>query len=1090
MGFWDRIRRGGAQAPAAPAPSDTATAEPGPAAAPQAPAGRPGWDGGWREVAPPSVTIARSPLGVSDGLRFRSGLASWQNPTLTSELGHGLVPSAPAGLIHGVARPTGAPRTTTVEGGGPLLLRTVRPDAEPDPDAGADAGQATGPGTTSPDPGQAVQRLTGTTAPAAVPARSPGRPEAADPLVVPRSTGSGPAAAPGTPASSASPRRTTPAPEGAAKSGPTATAPVLGADSGATDALTVSRRTTDGGAGGGSAAVPPSGPGGAGPGHPLVVSRRTGSEPGAGPASEPPKPSGARAATGGPKGRGTYGNPGGPGNSGSSGAAKGPGAAGDASARTDSGTPNTSAARGASGTPNTSAARGDSGRPTASAAPDDSPSHSATSNNSATPGDSGTPGNSATAGRPGAPTILRRIAPVGPKRPGANGPVTLPLVGAGPDSSGGSAGTAVTEAVPRSPESSATPRTRPAPVRPRPVGTPLVVARRPATAPRVLTAVPTRASATTADRAPKASPEGTSVREEPAPAARPDRSPRTPARPGLGEPLTELPVTARRMDPAKATDATNTTTPAPARAGEAAPPLTVMRRTTEAEGPTGGTPPQQGATTGPKPTTRSGLGAPLRELPPTATPAAPLLGGATPTARPDRWPPTSSPPTPAPGSSVQRDVANPGVPVAPRGTSVEPLVPVSRAAAGNTTDPAEAQGGSASAAGSAPVVPVAGPSETRPDPLVPVSRAVGSPTASAGSTPRPSVGSLSGPAAARTAAPAAPVGSTPRNSAPAAPAVQRSLRLLADRPLVVSTGVPEGFSAQPGPGQAAGPASRPVVAASWRREPVPDPETAPAPASAPRPTATSASVQRAGTAQRTPSAPPTGTAPRPAGSAGGPAPSPAPRGLLARLRSTTAAGFPNSPADHPISPVSPGAPTPVHAAPPAPVQRATRPEPVTPTAPATPAVPVVRLAPNPSDGRPDPGRTDAPVQRLAHPLTYTRGAVSGAVAEPPAPPVARAPAASQRLQAKAVQRMAEAGLSGVPVIPVARDVSSTSTATTTANTSTSTSTSTGTQTPPAAPRGKELDELARALIDPVARLLRAEMRRGRERTGRPYDNRR
>ncbi|MEU6946206.1 hypothetical protein ABZ957_13380 [Streptomyces sp. NPDC046316] len=224
MGFWDRIRRGGAQAPAAPAPSDTAAVEPGPAAAPPAPAGRPGWDGGWREVAPPSVTIARSPLGVSDGLRFRSGLASWQNPTLTSGLGHGLVPSAPAGLIHGVARPTGAPRATTVEGGGPLLLRAVRPDAEPDPDAGADAGSdagpATGSGTTSQDPGQAVQRRTGTTAPAAVPARSPGRPEAVDPLVVPRSAGSGSAASPGTPASSASPRRTTPAPGGSGEERP------------------------------------------------------------------------------------------------------------------------------------------------------------------------------------------------------------------------------------------------------------------------------------------------------------------------------------------------------------------------------------------------------------------------------------------------------------------------------------------------------------------------------------------------------------------------------------------------------------------------------------------------------------------------------------------------------------------------------------------------------------------------------------------------------------------------------------------------------------------------------------------------------
>lgn len=44
------------------------------------------------------------------------------------------------------------------------------------------------------------------------------------------------------------------------------------------------------------------------------------------------------------------------------------------------------------------------------------------------------------------------------------------------------------------------------------------------------------------------------------------------------------------------------------------------------------------------------------------------------------------------------------------------------------------------------------------------------------------------------------------------------------------------------------------------------------------------------------------------------------------------------------------------------------------------------------------------------------------------------------------------------------------------------------ETPP--DPGHDLDELARRLIDPVARLLRAELRRGRERTGRPHDGRR
>jgi syndecan 1 len=43
--------------------------------------------------------------------------------------------------------------------------------------------------------------------------------------------------------------------------------------------------------------------------------------------------------------------------------------------------------------------------------------------------------------------------------------------------------------------------------------------------------------------------------------------------------------------------------------------------------------------------------------------------------------------------------------------------------------------------------------------------------------------------------------------------------------------------------------------------------------------------------------------------------------------------------------------------------------------------------------------------------------------------------------------------------------------------------------PPQDP-GLDLDDLARRLLDPVARLLRTELRRGRERTGRPHDGRR
>jgi syndecan 1 len=45
-------------------------------------------------------------------------------------------------------------------------------------------------------------------------------------------------------------------------------------------------------------------------------------------------------------------------------------------------------------------------------------------------------------------------------------------------------------------------------------------------------------------------------------------------------------------------------------------------------------------------------------------------------------------------------------------------------------------------------------------------------------------------------------------------------------------------------------------------------------------------------------------------------------------------------------------------------------------------------------------------------------------------------------------------------------------------------------TPPQRGDGIDVEDLARRLIDPVARLLRADVRRGRERAGRLYDGRR
>lgn len=100
------------------------------------------WDGGWRRTAAPELTVSRAPLGVSDGLAFRAGLAAWQNPSFDRGLGHALLPVAPAGLVHGVTRPA-APRPTHTAGG-PLLLGALRPQ-------GADGSQAGTPDAGTPD---------------------------------------------------------------------------------------------------------------------------------------------------------------------------------------------------------------------------------------------------------------------------------------------------------------------------------------------------------------------------------------------------------------------------------------------------------------------------------------------------------------------------------------------------------------------------------------------------------------------------------------------------------------------------------------------------------------------------------------------------------------------------------------------------------------------------------------------------------------------------------------------------------------------------------------------------------------------------
>ncbi|WP_329576741.1 hypothetical protein OG500_04395 [Kitasatospora sp. NBC_01250] len=126
----------------------------------------------------------------------------------------------------------------------------------------------------------------------------------------------------------------------------------------------------------------------------------------------------------------------------------------------------------------------------------------------------------------------------------------------------------------------------------------------------------------------------------------------------------------------------------------------------------------------------------------------------------------------------------------------------------------------------------------------------------------------------------------------------------------------------------------------------------------------------------------------------------------------------------------------------------------------------------------------------------------------PASTVGGSPAHSHPSAGTAVvlRRVAEqAGLSGVPLTAVPARTPTTAPAPGRATPIRTTPATTGSTTPaatsppPTSPltsagppqvAAAELDELARRLIEPVGRLLRAELRRGRERAGRPYDGHR
>ncbi len=102
---------------------------------------------------------------------------------------------------------------------------------------------------------------------------------------------------------------------------------------------------------------------------------------------------------------------------------------------------------------------------------------------------------------------------------------------------------------------------------------------------------------------------------------------------------------------------------------------------------------------------------------------------------------------------------------------------------------------------------------------------------------------------------------------------------------------------------------------------------------------------------------------------------------------------------------------------------------------------------------------------------------------PPRTPAQAAGAGRPESRAQAVQRAAaNAGITGVPVqaAPAKPAVQRAGPA--------------AEDAPDASPAnrlsGTEIEELARRLLDPVSRLIRADLRRGRERSGRLHDGRR
>ncbi|WP_328301239.1 hypothetical protein OG389_28230 [Streptomyces sp. NBC_00435] len=1026
MAWRDRLRR---RAVVPDAATDRRATAPSGGSAPAAAArevGVPGdWDGGWRMTTPPQLTVSRAPMGVSDGLAFRSGLAAWRDPSFDTGLAHALLPSAPAGRVRGVVRPATA--RPTHSGGGPLLLRALRP-------YGADAAPGTG------EPSEQVR----TSAPG-----GPGGPGA------PRKRDNPPKR--DAPQISRRVRSDAPASGSRASGSRAADSPSPGSPS---PSATSSRPSTSGTRG------PAAGPEASGPGAPLSAPASA-----AGTSASVPNLASPRADTGpsapnlaSPPRSGRSSRPA------TGGAAPGPVVAratarGDArevpSGKESSGTrgltPTHSAAvLGAPApAPAVQRARATGGGTALSpAAPGPAPAPARfplIRRIAVVPGASaeGAPAARASAGR-------ATTSPSGPSA--ASTPPAAQRAAArtsGSTSTAGSTGSSSVLEAPGAP--TPTPRAEAAHtvVRPRAVGRALTVARVPITPQRRVSVVRTAARTTVppahdggpspdapgpdaVQRAGSRAPLGAPLVELPStapqsggPAAAPDSAPapvlpmvqrqaetaadrpgqapapETPARRArtrapLGVPLTELPPTATQ--PSRPASTAPDSAPVPA--------MPTVQRQAE---PTADRP----ASGHPTPRIRSGLGAPLAALPPSATVPT---SSASPTSRSRAARPASpagvhralAPTDPArpPAPSVHAPLL--GAPDAQRRTteSTEPSATAERSASSGPGGPAGAPPLVQRTTATSPDLPT--PRSTAPAPAGP-----GTPARSR-RTDRPSPARGTGPLPLVVAGPVSDRSGTPHHerATPAAPFAPRTLQLLAARPLSLGTR-DMGSAAAPAPR----PASRPVVAARW-----------PASSTAPR------QVQRA---------------------------TDGPRGTTPPTPARTSGSVPPGHSPRPAHIVRP-APSPVAAAP-LPVTGVHAPplvvQPSVVAASSAQPVPVVRPrtsapAVSPAATGTTPPASTPPVQRDTGGGRGTPGPVSVRTAAPPT-------------------------RGGRPA------------------TATGTGTGTGTGTTAAGrherPRDAvpqqqggdlDLDDLARRLLDPVARLLRTELRRGRERAGRPFDGRR